>query len=148
MKELVQFLMNCNPSVEKSVHVPPSNVLSPEGRAKYWTHEIMEVKTIASTYFHLVYAQEFEWAVDGMVGTLRDFVIIDDFIIAAFSELNLHFVNSHVHPDDPLDTDRGAELGLELSRRTWNTILVGRRNLRVYVTLQVPVVIRGSTAWL
>ena len=53
--------------MEKSVYVPPSNVLSPEGRAVL-THEIPEVKTIASTYFpgDFAYAQEFEWAADGM----------------------------------------------------------------------------------
>ena len=41
--------------------------------------------------------------------------IIDDYMkMAALSELNMHFVNSHfIHPDDLLDEDRGAALGWE-----------------------------------
>lgn len=129
MKELVRFNEQLFPNVEKSVYVPPSNVLSPEGRAVL-THEIPEVKTIASTYFpgDFAYAQEFEWAADGMVEQPRVISggIIDDFMqLAAFSELNLHFVNSHfIHPDDPLDPDRGAELG-------WGTL---KNNLEHYIS--------------
>ena len=39
--------------------------------------------------------------------------IIDDYMqMAALSELNMHFVNTHfMHPDDLLDEDRGARLG-------------------------------------
>ena len=37
--------------------------------------------------------------------------------MAALSELNMHFVNSHfMHPDDLLDKDRGAALGWEKLR--------------------------------
>ena len=103
-------------SVEKSVYVPPSNVLSAEGR-KVLVEEIPEIKTIASSYFpgDFAYDQEFEWASDGMVEQPRIISggMLDDFMqLAAFSELNMHFVNSHfIHPDDTLDVDRGAELG-------------------------------------
>lgn len=116
MKELVRFNEELFPNVEKSVYVPPSNVLSPEGR-KVLREEIPEIKTIASTYFHgdFAYDQEFEWASDGMVEQPRIISggMLDDFMqLAAFSELNMHFVNSHfIHPDDTLDVDRGAELG-------------------------------------
>ena len=39
--------------------------------------------------------------------------IIDDYIkLTMVSELNMHYVSHHfVHPDDPLDVDRGAKLG-------------------------------------
>ena len=79
--------------------------------------EIPEIKTIASSYFpgDFAYDQEFEWASDGMVEQPRIISggMLDDFMqLAAFSELNMHFVNSHfIHPDDTLDVDRGAELG-------------------------------------
>ena len=116
MKELVRFNEELFPNVEKSVYVPPSNVLSAEGR-KVLVEEIPEIKTIASSYFpgDFAYDQEFEWASDGMVEQPRIISggILDDFMqLAAFSELNMHFVNSHfIHPDDTLDVDRGAELG-------------------------------------
>ena len=43
---------------------------------------------------------------------------LDDYMqMAALSELNMHFVNSHfMHPDDLLDEDRGAALGWEKLR--------------------------------
>ena len=116
MKELVRFNEELFPNVEKSVYVPPSNVLSAEGR-KVLVEEIPEIKTIASNYFpgDFAYDQEFEWASDGMVEQPRIISggMLDDFMqLAAFSELNMHFVNSHfIHPDDTLDVDRGAELG-------------------------------------
>ena len=116
MKELVRFNEELFPNVEKSVYVPPSNVLSAEGR-KVLVEEIPEIKTIASSYFpgDFAYDQEFEWASDGMVEQPRIISggMLDDFMqLAAFSELNMHFVNSHfIHPDDTLDVDRGAELG-------------------------------------
>ena len=116
MKELVRFNEELFPNVEKSVYVPPSNVLSAEGH-KVLVEEIPEIKTIASSYFpgDFAYDQEFEWASDGMVEQPRIISggMLDDFMqLAAFSELNMHFVNSHfIHPDDTLDVDRGAELG-------------------------------------
>ena len=63
------------------------------------------------------YVQEFEVAEDGIVEQPRIIsgAIIDSYMkMAALSELNMHFVNSHfIHPDDLLDEDRGAALGWE-----------------------------------
>ena len=76
-----------------------------------------EIRTIASNYFtgEFAYVQEFEVAKDGIVEQPRIIsgAIIDNYMkMAALSELNMHFVNSHfIHPDDLLDEDRGAELG-------------------------------------
>ena len=54
-------------------------------------------------------------AEDGIIETPRitSGCIIDDYMmLAAFSELNFHYVQSHfLHPDDVLDEDRGAALG-------------------------------------
>ena len=78
-----------------------------------------EIRTIASNYFtgEFAYVQEFEVAKDGIVEQPRIIsgAIIDDYMkMAALSELNMHFVNSHfMHPDDLLDEDRGAKLGWE-----------------------------------
>ena len=118
VKELIHFGEDTFPSVSMSVYVPPSNVLSAEGR-EMLAKDFPEIRTIASNYFtgEFAYVQEFEVAKDGIVEQPRIIsgAIIDNYMkMAALSELNMHFVNSHfIHPDDLLDEDRGAALGWE-----------------------------------
>ena len=118
VKELIHFGEDTFPSVSMSVYVPPSNVLSAEGR-EMLAKDFPEIRTIASNYFtgEFAYVQEFEVAKDGIVEQPRIIsgAIIDNYMkMAALSELNMHFVNSHfMHPDDLLDEDRGAKLGWE-----------------------------------
>lgn len=118
MTELIRFGKEMFPGTEMSVYVPPSNVLSEEGR-KMLAEKFPEIRTIASNYFtgDFAYEQEFEMADDGIVEQPRIIsgAIIDDYMqLAALSELNMHFVNTHfMHPDDLLDEDRGAALGWE-----------------------------------
>ncbi|SFP52627.1 hypothetical protein SAMN04487928_10383 [Butyrivibrio proteoclasticus] len=122
LDELTKFSTGIFTNTELSVYVPPSDVLSPEGRALIG-EEFPNIKAIASIYFEGpdAYSQEYEVSEDGIVETPRivSSCIIDDYMkLASFSELNLHFVASHfMHPDDLLDEDRGAALGWEqLSR--------------------------------
>lgn len=116
MTELIRFGKEMFPGTELSVYVPPSNVLSDEGREMI-VKEFPEIRTIASNYFvgDMAYTQEFEAAEDGIVEQPRIIsgAVIDDYMeLAAVSELNMHFVNTHfIHPDDLLDEDRGARLG-------------------------------------
>lgn len=118
VKELVRFGDEIFPSTSMSVYVPPSNVLSAEGR-RMLAKDFPQIRTIASNYFtsEFAYVQEFEVAEDGIVEQPRIIsgAIIDSYMkMAALSELNMHFVNSHfIHPDDLLDEDRGAALGWE-----------------------------------
>lgn len=118
VKELVRFGDEIFPSTSMSVYVPPSNVLSAEGR-RMLAKDFPQIRTIASNYFtsEFAYMQEFEVAEDGIVEQPRIIsgAIIDSYMkMAALSELNMHFVNSHfIHPDDLLDEDRGAALGWE-----------------------------------
>ena len=118
MTELIRFGKEMFPGTELSVYVPPSNVLSDEGREMI-VKEFPEIRTIASNYFvgDMAYTQEFEAAEDGIVEQPRIIsgAVIDDYMeLAAVSELNMHFVNTHfMHPDDLLDEDRGARLGWE-----------------------------------
>ncbi len=97
------------------VYVPPSNVLSKEGRELLATTSI---RSIASVYLStdMAYEQEFDISSeDGIINTPRitSGCVIDEYMeLAALSELNFHYVNTHfLHPDDVLDEDRGAELG-------------------------------------
>ena len=118
MSELTRFGKKMFPGTQMSVYVPPSNVLSEQGR-KMLAQKFPQIKTIASNYFagECAYTQEFEVADDGIVEQPRIIsgAILDDYMqMAAVSELNMHFVNSHfMHPDDLLDEDRGAKLGWE-----------------------------------
>lgn len=118
ISELIRFEDALFPTAQKSVYVPPSNVLSEEGR-KMLGERFVQIKTIASNYFSgdFAYQQEFEVAKDGIVEQPRIIsgCILDDYMkISALSELNMHFVNNHfMHPDDLLDEDRGAKEGWE-----------------------------------
>ena len=115
MTELLQFCREMYPEASMSVYVPPSNVLSEEGR-QLLAAKCPEIRTIASNYFtgEFAYEQEFEVAEDGIVEQPRiiSSAVIDDYMqLCAFSELNMHFVNTHfMHSDDLLDEDRGAAL--------------------------------------
>lgn len=125
-KHLIDFCDKLFPDTDMSVYVPPSNLLSKEGR-QILLNNFDEIKTLSGIYlpddsldFSLL--QEFEVDQNGIVDQPR--IIsgcdVDDFMtIAALSELNLHYVNDHfTHPDDALDPERGAELGWkELYRR-------------------------------
>lgn len=123
LTELDRFCGQLFPDEEFQVYVPPSNILSEEGR-QLLVEEFPQIKVIASTYLagDLAYVQEFEVAEDGMVETPRIIsgYIIDDYTwMTGLGELTFHYVNTHFqHPDDVLDEDRGAELGWnEMYRR-------------------------------
>ncbi len=123
LQELNRFCTSLYPGEEFQVYVPPSNILSPEGR-RMLHEQFPQIKVVASTYLAdgVCYDQEFEVAEDGVVETPR---IISGYILPEFAylsallELNYRFVNTHFqHPDDVLDEDRGADLGwAEMSRR-------------------------------
>lgn len=117
VKELIAFADEMFPTAERSVYVPPSNVISEDGLSVL--AEIPEIRTVASTYFpgDFAYTQEFGVQEDGTVEQPR-FVsgaMMGDYErLVALSELNMHYVFNHfIHPDDLLDEDRGAALGWE-----------------------------------
>lgn len=124
VSELIRFQQEVLPNADGRVYVPPSNILSAEGR-RLLSEKFPQIRTIASTYFYdytgLAYEQEFEVADDGIVEQPRVISggVLDDYMrLAAFAELNMHFVSTHfMHPDDLLDVDRGAELGWEAYKR-------------------------------
>ena len=118
LRELEGFCRLAYPEEEFQVYVPPSNILSEEGR-QILAEDFLDIQAVASIYFEgeYEYSQDFAVAEDGMIETPRIIsgLIIDPYMeTAALSELNFHFVNSHfLHPDDVLDEDRGAKLGWE-----------------------------------
>lgn len=118
---LMELCRELFPGVQMSVYVPPSNIMS-DGAEAFLTREYPNIRSISGTYFDDVgidfyCVQEFDVREDGVIEQPRIISGCDmnDYMkLAAISELNLHYVNSHfTHPDDALDPDRGAELGWE-----------------------------------
>ena len=131
---LVELCNELFSTTEFILYVPPSNLLSEKGREFLLTN-YPYIKTISGIYFDddeyseldFICTQEFDVNEDGVVDQPR---IISGFIlgefqsIAAISELNMHFVNSHfTHPDDALDEERGADLGWEEMKKRFNNYL-------------------------
>lgn len=120
MTELFSFCHDLYPTESFSVYVPPSNIISDEGR-EILAEDFKEIRCIASLYLgdknDVAYATNFEITEDGLIQTPRitsGYVLEDYMRAAAMSELYLHCVNTHFqHPDDVLDVDRGANLGWE-----------------------------------
>lgn len=125
LNELIAFQKTVLPAATSSVYVPPSNILSSEGR-QIIGEDVPQVRAIASMAFppdsSLEYVQEFGVAADGVVEAPRivsGSMVNNSYMrLAAVSELNMHYVSTHfMHPDDLLDEDRGAKEGWETYRK-------------------------------
>ena len=121
LDELVRFDKEMFPNHPMTTYVPPSNVLSKEGRAMI-KQNFPEINMISGLQVDDLFGLEDEFGVapDGLINFPRltsgcyPFDDPDDVTAkwAMMCELNLHFVHSHfVHPDDMLDPDRGATRG-------------------------------------
>lgn len=119
MSEAFDYVDTLYPGNTAAVYVPPSNILSEEGRTFLKEH-FPQIKVIASLYLEgeIEYSQEFEISEDGMIEFPRVIsgAILDQYMRwDALNTLNLYYVNSHfMHPDDVLDEDRGAADGWEV----------------------------------
>ncbi len=125
LNELIAFQKTVLPAATSSVYVPPSNILSSEGR-QIIGEDMTQIRAIASMAFppdsSLEYVQEFGVAADGVVEAPRivsGSMVNNSYMrLAAVSELNMHYVSTHfMHPDDLLDEDRGAKEGWETYRK-------------------------------
>lgn len=130
-QHLVDLCDTLFPDVEMAVYVPPSNLLSEEGR-QMLLREFPQITTLSGIYFpdaklDFALVQEYEVSKDGVVDQPRVIsgCILDDYMrMALLSELNMHFINNHfTHPDDALDPDRGAELGWEEMKSRFDNYL-------------------------
>ena len=119
LNELIAFQKTVLPAATSSIYVPPSNILSSEGR-QIIGEDMPQIRAIASMAFppdsSLEYVQEFGVAADGVVEAPRivsGSMVNNSYMrLAAVSELNMHYVSTHfMHPDDLLDEDRGAKEG-------------------------------------
>ena len=129
--DLIELCNELFPDVEMTVYVPPSNLLSKEGK-EFIINEYPNIKTLSGIYFiddylDFSYVQEFGITPEGVVEQPRIIsgCVLTDFMeVALISELNMHYVNSHfTHPDDALDIDRGAEMGWEKLKENFDNYL-------------------------
>lgn len=120
IEELVIYAKTAFPSYTVTSYVPPSNVLSSEGREalkKGWP----DLKVISSLYGedgeNLAYVQEFEIAKDNILEMPRITSGYYDNKYNQWAEANTMTgvgVFSHfVHPDDVISSDRGNDMGWE-----------------------------------
>lgn len=130
MQELIDFAAEVFPDAEMVSYVPPSNLMSSEGYSVVTSFE--NIRIIAGLYFgsavddseeDLVYEQEFSVTDEGIVELPRvvsGFELTDFMELAAFSELNFHFVNNHfMHPDDTFSDDRSGGNSWESMRASY-----------------------------
>ena len=116
--EMIAFIGLMYPEITPTIYVPPSNILSPEGRA-FLLENYPQVKLISGLYSEdpFTYTQEFEISDDGIIEfpRLTSGSVLDEYnYFAQLNAMNMYYVVSHfIHPDDALDTLRGAELGWE-----------------------------------
>lgn len=128
---LIELCDRLFPGVNINVYVPPSNIMS-DGAEEFLAREYPGIRTISGIYFDsddidFYCTQEFDVTPEGIVAQPRIISGCDltpYMKIAAMSELNFHYVNSHfTHPDDSLDPDRGAEMGWEALKASFRDFL-------------------------
>jgi hypothetical protein len=113
IREANRFIHSVFPNYQIRTYIPPSNVLSMEGREAL-RKELPALKTLASVFNKgeaaLNYVQEFEMAPDGLLEMPRitsGYFDNDETRFAARSMLTHNGVFSHfLHPDDILDWER------------------------------------------
>ncbi len=111
--KLLGFINSVFKNYRISAYVPPSNILSPMGRAAV-VSAAEDLEVIASVYLPNiegdVYTQEFEEAIDGIMEFPRisyGYNYTPEIMWSAFNALNTHGIFSHfIHPDDILDPER------------------------------------------
>jgi len=132
LRECVRYQEELFPGNIMKTYVPPSNVLSKEGRAVL-KNNFPDINLISGLLIDDIFGLEDDFGMgeDGLINLPRissGFSPIDDQdekpFWAMLSEISMHFVNSHfIHPDDPMDPDRGAELGWEALSKGFDTYL-------------------------
>lgn len=116
LREALNYTASLFPENTVTTYVPPSNILSDEGRDLLKTY-FPQIRTICSLYIpgEIEYIQEFGIGEDGIVNFPRVIsgAVLDQYMYwDALNALNMYYVNSHfMHPDDVLDEDRGAADG-------------------------------------
>ena len=113
IKELLEFINGVFPNYKLGSYIPPSNILSGEGRAALISAN-KDLKVISALYVGdfegTDYIQEFEIAPDGIIEFPRlssGYLKTDEMMWSIYNGINLFGIFSHfIHPDDILDPYR------------------------------------------
>mgnify|MGYP002854412877 CR=1 FL=1 len=130
VEALVAYGHTFLPETRFTSYVPPSNYLSDEGK-KVLIETVPDLLAISGLYLPETgvnaRVQEFQEEEDGTVSVPRitsGFTMDAYLKLVASGELALHGAFSHfIHPDDVLDAERGALLGWETMRDTFEADL-------------------------
>lgn len=145
LKELKRYASKFLTGTSFKTYVPPSNFLSDTGK-KALLKTLPQMRTVSGLYFPetgvAALIQEFQEEADGSVSVPR---VTAGFLPDQYNrlmmaqELLLHGVFSHfIHPDDVLDSDRGADQG-------WSDMYSGFSSLIKEIGAAYPP-LRWSTA--
>jgi hypothetical protein len=116
VNELIRFGTELFPENEFVTYVPPSNILSNEGREMI-TERFPQIKVISCYYYvhDLDSNEEFSVSDGGVINlprTVSGYELTPYMRWCLVNELGFHYTNSHfLHPDDVLDDERGAQKG-------------------------------------
>ncbi|MCY6482928.1 DUF2194 domain-containing protein [Clostridium aestuarii] len=118
LQEVMRYAKEVYPKYNFRVYVPPSNILSPEGRQAV-IEAMPNIKIISSVYMSDAYGdsycQEFEISADGIIEMPRftsGYEKKSDEMWSIYNGVTSLGVFSHfVHPDDVLDYDRNNGKG-------------------------------------
>jgi len=134
IRELIRFVKSVFSEYSFKAYVPPSNILSPEGR-KAVIEANPDLKIISSVYLQNkngdAYAQEFSIADDGIIEFPRisaGYENSDETMWMIYNGINMYGLFAHfIHPDDVLDPERnGGKSWTQLSKEF--TSIVGEIN--------------------
>ena len=128
IKEVLRFTNEQFPDIELKTYIPPSNVLSSEGR-EMLKENFPQINTISGVYFddYFGLSQEFGIGKDGLIDLPRIAAgyNLDDFARwTVLSELGFHYINSYfIHPDDIIDPERSEGKGWAELRNDFDDFL-------------------------
>ena len=130
IQELVRFIHSIFGRYELRAYVPPSNILSPEGREAVIKAN-PDLRIIASVYLPNLegdaYSQEFEVAEDRIIEFPRisaGYEKDDEKMWLIYNGINLYGVFAHfVHPDDILDSERNNGKSWTVLEKEFESIL-------------------------
>jgi len=128
--ELVRYAKLVFPEVTFTSYVPPSNNLSQQGIGVL-RQKVPTLKVLSGVYYDeeggTGYMTDFEEMENGLINFPR---ISSEFHMDAYNEVRLFCmlyskgVFSHfIHPDDVLDVERGADLGWNVMRDGFDSVL-------------------------
>ncbi|MBC7332877.1 MAG: DUF2194 domain-containing protein [Actinobacteria bacterium] len=130
IKELISYIHSIFNNYTLRAYVPPSNILSPEGRAAV-IEANPDLEIIASVYLPNlegdVYSQEFEVSGDGIIEFPRlsaGYEKTDEIMWQIYNGANMPGVFAHfIHPDDILDERRNKGKSWTILYEEFSSIL-------------------------